>query len=500
MNQFLRKYFWLAAMVISVSVPAANADDLFDDSFFADPAPVDAVKPSDDPKAQTPEPAAEPAAPAETAEETPASAPAPAAAETPAPAPAPAETPTVESAAPVETPAPAPAETPAPVPEPMPAPTLAEPQLSLDIPAVPAPSSNTNVPPPPSTSAPSAPAGLDFGTTGAGAMNLSTPPSEQILGKVSSDIFREMAEMERENSTLMLELKREQLRSEIDALKTSNRQMLFDEIERREKMTQARLEWELAQDLKRQEALERRQRAEIRQKQIEAALKREEDRRIQKEKEEKEKILQKRAELKKKYDAASLVRLNNLKPILMAATRPAKIKRSASSRIPKALTTTGEDLLTKKKAGEALTVEVPAEGENKEEKAREPASALYAVSEIRGTAGSLIAKLISKKDRTTFFAKKTTILPTGHTVIDIEKDFVLVQIGKDKEMIGFPSAGLLSDTPNTATEQNNNEENDLTERRERRRAERAERRRRAAPKVSATAGVGPSFSGASLAR
>ena len=56
------------------------------------------------------------------------------------------------------------------------------------------------------------------------------------------------AEMERENSTLMLQLKREQLRSEIDALKTSNRQMLFDEIERREKMTQARLEWELAQD------------------------------------------------------------------------------------------------------------------------------------------------------------------------------------------------------------------------------------------------------------
>lgn len=92
-----------------------------------------------------------------------------------------------------------------------------------------------------------------------------------------------------------------------------------------------------------------------------------------------------------------MVRVNNLKPILMAATRPAKIKRSASSRIPKTLTSTGEDLLTKKKAGEALTVETPAEGENQETKAREPASALYAVSEIRGTAGSLIAKLISKK-------------------------------------------------------------------------------------------------------
>lgn len=513
MNQFLRKHFWLAAMVISISAPAANADDLFDDSFFADPAPVDAVKPADTPKTDpaVPADAAKPADTPKTDPAVPADAAKPAEetkTETPAPAPA-AEGTNNVPAADVQTPAPS-------VPElslaPEPVPTPAEPQLSLDIPAPlpdPAPSMDVNVPPPPANiSAPATPS-LDFGSSGAGAMNLSTPPSEQILGKVSSDIFREMAEMERENSTLMLQLKREQLRSEIDALKTSNRQMLFDEIERREKMTQARLEWELAQDLKRQEALERKQRAEIRQKQIEAALKREEDRRIQKmkdeeaariqkEKEEKEKIKQERAELKKKYDAASLVRLNNLKPILMAATRPAKIKRSASSRIPKALTSTGEDLLTKKKAGEALT----AEGENQETKAREPASALYAVSEIRGTAGALIAKLISKKDRTTFFAKKSTILPTGHTVIDIDKDFVLVQIGKDKEMIGFPSAGLLSDqTAAVPAGQDNNQsaQEERNERDQRRAQRRAERRRRSTP-ISANAGVGPTFSGASLAK
>ncbi|MGN1080028.1 MAG: hypothetical protein ACI4TE_07655 [Alphaproteobacteria bacterium] len=506
MNQFLRKHFWLAAMVISISAPAANADDLFDDSFFADPAPVDAVKPADAPKTE-PAVSADAAKPAEEVKT-----------ETPAPAteeanhsPANVQTPAAELSLEPELALP-----PAPVPASDPAPAPAESQLSLDIPAPlpdPATSLNTNIPPPPvNIPAPAAAPGLDFGSSGAGAMNLSTPPSEQILGKVSSDIFREMAEMERENSTLMLQLKREQLRSEIDALKTSNRQMLFDEIERREKMTQARLEWELAQDLKRQEALERKQRAEIRQKQIEAALKREEDRRIQKmkdeevariqkEKEEKEKIKQERAELKKKYDAASLVRLNNLKPILMAATRPAKIKRSASSRIPKALTSTGEDMLTKKKAGEALTTEIPAEGENQETKAREPASTLYAVSEIRGTAGALIAKLISKKDKTTFFAKKSTILPTGHTVIDIDKDFVLVQIGKDKEMIGFPSAGLLSDQPSAPAEQDRSQSapQEQDDRDQQRAARRAERRRRSTP-ISANAGVGPSFSGASLAK
>ncbi len=486
MNQFFKKHIWLAAMVISVSASAVNADDLFDDSFFADPAPVDAVKPADTPKTD-----------------------------------APAQEETNKAPADVQNPEAAPAETPT-MPEPaIPAPEPAEPQLAPDIPAPvsdPAPSLSMDVPPPPANiPAPTTAPGLTFDSPSAGSMNLSTPPSEQILGKVSSDIFREMAEMERENNTLMLQLKREQLRSEIDALKTSNRQMLFDEIERREKMTQARLEWELAQDLKRQEALERKQRAEIRQKQIEAALKREEDRRIQKmkdeeaarikkETEEKEKQKKERAELKKKYDALSLARLNKLQPVLMAAARPAKIKRSASSRIPKALTATGEDMLTKKKAGEALTTEIPAEGEN--EKAREAASTLYAVSEIRGTAGALIAKLISKKEKTTFFVKKSTILPTGHTVIDIDKDFVLVQIGKDKEMIGFPSAGLLSDQSSdrsSSSQQDRDrdrdrDDNDRNNSRERQEEKRSERRRRTSSPISATAGAGPVFSGASLAR
>ena len=222
-------------------------------------------------------------------------------------------------------------------------------------------------------------------------------------------------------------------------------------------VAQARLEWELAQDLKRQEALERKQKAEIRQKQIEAALKREEDRRIQKMKDEerarqekeKEQAKQeeaKKEELRKKYDAISLAQVKGLQPTLIAATRPAKIKRTASSRVSVLLTAAGEDMLAKKKAGEALTTDAPT-GEGTVEEKREPASALYAVTEIRGAGGTLIAKLVSKKDKTTFFAKKSTILPTGHTVINIDKDFVMVQIGKNKEMIGFSAAGILSEAP-----------------------------------------------------
>ena len=139
MNHFFKKHIWLAAAVISATVSTAYADDLFDDSFFADPAPVDAAKP------------AEPAKEEKTEQ-------------------APAETASASAAVADLNPAPAPA----------------EPQLSMDIPAS---SSGLDVPPPP-------PSDFGFDSSKTNAINLSTPPSDQVLGKISSDVFREMAEMD----------------------------------------------------------------------------------------------------------------------------------------------------------------------------------------------------------------------------------------------------------------------------------------------------------------
>lgn len=474
MKRYVKKQIQLAAVALSVVLaPQAHADDLFDDSFLGEPVPVapndakpaaDASNPAQPPAEAAPAAPAAPQAPAENGGTDAAALPLPDLGSAPqppaeaAPAPADASAPLPAGTNVPEAPAPSTAPSadlvpPPPAPDPAPANNNIADPFAMDVPQPAASTDNMDVPPPPSAD-----------SSSSGGMSLTTPPSEQFLGKLSSDVFREMADMERENNKLMLQLKREQLRSEIDALKTANRQQLFDEIERREKMTQARLEWELAQELKRQEALERRQKAEIRQKQIEAALKREEDRRKEKAKKEEEERRKKEAEikakeekerkeLKLKYDAASLIQLNELKPTLMAVTRPPKVKRSPSSRADINLTAIGEDLLTKKKAGQALTgisfsgAEVP-KGSAQDDtnvKKSDPASMLYSVTEIRGTAGSLIAKLISKKDKMTFYAKKNTILPTGHTVIDIDKDFVLVQLGKTKEMIGFPSAGLLSE-------------------------------------------------------
>ena len=291
-------------------------------------------------------------------------------------------------------------------------------------------------------------------------MSLSTAPNEQFLGKLSSDVFREMAEIEQENNTLMLQLKRDKLRSEIDALKTSNRQNLFNEIERREKMTQARLEWELEQELKRQAAVERKQMAEIRQKQIEAALKREEERRIQREKEEEmarlkaeeekkaaEKKLMK--EEKKKQDANSMTLVRNkIKPNLQAVVRPPKPKRAPSEESMMRKANFGETLLALKKAGKNVADFTPSEITVQDLKTEEPEKItpikdLYIIRGINGTDGHLVVKLISLENEKVLYQSLGNELPSGHKITKIARDGITVKKGKAKEeFLPYGSAGF----------------------------------------------------------
>lgn len=295
-------------------------------------------------------------------------------------------------------------------------------------------------------------------------MSLSSSPNEQFLGKLSSDVFREMAEIEQENNTLMLQLKRDKLRSEIDALKTSNRQNLFNEIERREKMTQARLEWELEQELKRQAAVERKQMAEIRQKQIEAALKREEERRIQREKEEEmarlkaeeeKKAAEKKLmeEEKKKQDANSMTLVRNkIKPNLQAVVRPPKPQRAPSEESMMRKANFGESLLALKKAGKDVSEFVPADITAQDLKADEqekdtPIKELYIIRGINGTDGHLVVKLVAIEDEKVLYQSMGNELPSGHKITKIARDGITVKKGKAKEeFLPYTGAGFARGT------------------------------------------------------
>lgn len=415
---FKLQFLAAAAFFAAAWAPYAQAQDLFDDSFLSDtPAPAKQEPPA--------------AVPESTAESKPDLLPVPPPAADPV-----SEDQIVSSDTP---------------------PSL--PDFGNDFTAAPAPKTDTSLPAPPSAVPPpgSTPTALFGGASGKG--NLSGSPSDNIVGKLSSDIFREMAEMERENNTLSLQLKKEALQAEIDNLKASKRKSLFDEIERREKMTQARLEWELAQDLKRQEALERKQRAEIRQEQIRAALKAEEERRKKAEEDkaraERERIQKaedekkaKEAEERERVHAAALAANSKLVPVQISVARPDKLKRPAELKDRSSHVVMAAEGKEGQRSAAALAAAAAAAATSKTEEKAEvkkipPAGSLYAISEIRGTAGTLIAKLISKTDKSSFFVKKETILPSGHIVLNITKDYILLRHGVKEEIVGFSSGGLV---------------------------------------------------------
>ena len=88
-----------------------------------------------------------------------------------------------------------------------------------------------------------------FGTAQPAAVSgKNTMPSEQILGSVDDDIFKEMAAIERETALLTLKAKRERLLSDIEKAKADLRKNQMDEMERREQISRDRVKWEMEQE------------------------------------------------------------------------------------------------------------------------------------------------------------------------------------------------------------------------------------------------------------
>ena len=103
------------------------------------------------------------------------------------------------------------------------------------------------------------------------------PPSEQLLGRITSEVFHEMADLERGNVFLKLQTQREQLKNDLEKLKAAYRQARLDEIEKRENVIRTRVEWMQEQERIRQEILEKKMQTELLEKQIEEAELRKEE-------------------------------------------------------------------------------------------------------------------------------------------------------------------------------------------------------------------------------
>ena len=295
-----------------------------------------------------------------------------------------------------------------------------------------------------------------FSTKGAGVGLLGT--NEQT--PIDDEIFSQMSDIEKQTALLNLELRREKIRNEIEALKNQRKQAVVEEQEKKEAQRREKLEWEKEQE---QKVLQEQQKL------------RELD--IKFENARQEKLLnayknQMLAENQKwiKHNGDLYKQIDNLKKEKLAIYDEAKEKFASINQAAKNTAQTVQELnAAHKKQVENLETQIsvlkarieaqeqemakqnPFADENAQQVqaavnnvvlSDEKLSDMYAVMEIRGQGGELIAKLINK-DGTPFYVKKGTALQSGHTVDEITSTYVRAERNGLRDYLYFAAGGIL---------------------------------------------------------
>lgn len=199
-------------------------------------------------------------------------------------------------------------------------------------------------------------------------------PSEQLLGRVTTEVFQEMADIERGNTFLKLQMQKENLRNDLEKLKATYRQSRLEEINKRESIIKDRIKWWQEQEEKRM-ALEKKKAEELLLEQ---------------------KILDAEA-TRERLRAEAMERIKNQRAAAeKAAKQETKADKSAApaSEMPVIQPTT-QDFKT--------------------------LDSLYVLTSVKGTRGKLTAVLKDQKG-TTLSVKKGDTLPSGHVVTHLSKD------------------------------------------------------------------------------
>lgn len=68
-------------------------------------------------------------------------------------------------------------------------------------------------------------------------------PSEQLLGRVNPEVFQEMAELERDNTFLKLQIQKEEMKNNLEKMKAAYRKDRLEEIANREQVIRDRITW-----------------------------------------------------------------------------------------------------------------------------------------------------------------------------------------------------------------------------------------------------------------
>lgn len=78
-------------------------------------------------------------------------------------------------------------------------------------------------------------------------------PSERLLGRLTPEVFQEMAELERDNTFLKLQIQKATMKNDLEKLRANYRQARLDEIAKREDVVRTRIQWWQEQEKIRQD-------------------------------------------------------------------------------------------------------------------------------------------------------------------------------------------------------------------------------------------------------
>lgn len=223
-------------------------------------------------------------------------------------------------------------------------------------------------------------------------------PSEQLLGRITTEVFHEMADLERGNVFLNLQKQKEELKNSLEDLKAKYRQARLEEIAKREDVVRSRINWWQEQENIRIEMERKKAETEAIEQQIAEA------------EELREKL---RNEAIAERVSADSIALETIKTDNETVEQE-PVKEVAS--------------VVEEKLSNSISV------------APQAASELYSLIGVRGLKGKLTARLENKEDGSILTVKKGQKLKTGHKVVNIDRDTIQLSYAGRLEVIILATA------------------------------------------------------------
>ena len=288
-----------------------------------------------------------------------------------------------------------------------------------------------------------------------------TTAAMNVLEELDDEIFSQMTDIEKQTAILSLELRREKLKNEIEAIKAQRLKAQNEVFEKEEAERLKRQEWEKEQERKIIEEQVKLRKVEIayekmRQEGLLNAYKEQMLKEQQRWIENNAGIYERIAHEKKDREEFTQNVKERLTRLMDALNRANQVAETAVenhkkevSELQTQISILKARLEAEKKTNPFADGQVPANAaaepeEDEEEELR--VSDLYVVMEITGQGDELVAKLMNR-DGQTFLARTGTMLQTGQKVDQIATTHVRVDRGGIKDYLYFSAGGVIDKEP-----------------------------------------------------